>query len=135
MQMPAGFTVAFNSVDVSAWRPTYFYLAIALGASVTAGGGFAAWTTTNYISLASAGLTQTTVDGVLWELYQATKLRTAAGALLDVGGTNAPPSGVYQAAQACPVTAGTPGKEIAHELKNDGCAVGLKKWGTVTIAA
>jgi hypothetical protein len=135
MQMSAGFSVVFDSVDVGGWRPTYFYLGTVPGASVTAGGGFAAWTTTSHFSLASVGLTQATVDAVLWELYQATKLLAGVGVLLDVGGTNAPPSGVYQAAQACPVTAGTPGKEIAHELKNDGCAVGLKKWGTVTIAA
>jgi hypothetical protein len=134
IQLPAAFAVV-NSADVSGWRPTFFYVSNVPGASVIADGGFSGWTTTNYLSLASAGLTQATVDAVLWELYQATELRAAAGVLLDVGGSNAAPSGVHQAATVCPVSAGTPGKEIAHELKYDGCATGLKKWGTVTFAA
>ena len=78
------------------------------------------------------GLTQATVDAVLWEVYQATRLRPAAGVMLDVSGANAAPSGVHRAAQACPVTVSTPGKEIAHELRCDGCGAGLKKWGSVT---
>ena len=135
IQLSADFVAVVNNVDVSAWRPTFFYLSNLPAAGVTADGGFTGWTTTNYLSLASAGLTQTTVNAVLWELYQATRLRAAVGALLDVGGANAAPSGVHQAATACPVSAGTPGKEIAHELKYDGCATGLKKWGTVTFAA
>ena len=102
--------------------------------AIDAGGGFAAWTTTTYISLPSAGLTQATVDAVLWEVYQATRLRPAAGVMLDVSGANAAPSGVHRAAQACPVTVSTPGKEIAHELRYDGCGAGLKKWGSVTFA-
>ena len=36
---------------------------------------------------------------------------------------------------SCPVTSSTDGKEIAHELLNDGCAVGFNKWTTVTITA
>lgn len=134
IQMPVDFSVVVNSADLSTWRPTYFYLGNIPGASVTADGGFAAWTTTTYISLPSAGLTQATVDAVLWEVYQATRLRPAAGVMLDVSGANAAPSGVHRAAQACPVTVSTPGKEIAHELRYDGCGAGLKKWGSVTFA-
>jgi hypothetical protein len=67
-------------------------------------------------------------------MYQATLARTVNGGTLNVGGSNAAPSGVYQPAAACPVTAATPGKEIAHELEFDGCgaiAAG-ETWTTVT---
>jgi hypothetical protein len=65
-------------------------------------------------------------------LYQATKApRTVSAGSIYVGGSNADPSGTYQAASSCPVTGSTPGKEIAHELKNDGCGAGFNKWTTV----
>ena len=84
----------------------------------------------------NCGLNQTTVDAILWSLYQAAVApRTGTGGTINVGGTNAAPTGVFQAAGACPVTVATDGKEIAHELLNDGCAAGFNKWATVTITA
>ena len=79
-------------------------------------------------------LLQAQVNAVLYGLYQATLVRTKTGGTINVGGTNAAPSGVFQAAAACPVDAATPGKEVAHELLNDGCgaiAAG-ETWATVT---
>ena len=136
--MPAGYAGTFDSADVSAWRPANFYLcSMPAGYSVTAGGGWANWITTTDFQVQSNGLLTATVDAILWELYQATLARTATGGTINVGGTNQAPSGVFQAASACPVSAATSGKEIAHELLNDGCdaiAAG-KTWATVTITA
>lgn len=124
----------FNSVDVSAWRPTYFYLiSMPAGYVVTAGGGFAGWTTTNSFQMQGNALSQAQVDAILWELYQATATpRTATGGTINVGGSNAAPSGTFQAPASCPVTVATPGKEVGHALLNDGCAVGFNRWTTVT---
>jgi hypothetical protein len=80
-------------------------------------------------------LLQATINSILWRIYQNTSTRTATGGTINVGGTNAAPSGTFQAAVSCPVTDSTPGKEIAHELLNDGCAVGFNKWATVTFTA
>ena len=77
-------------------------------------------------------LTQAAVNAALWGFYQGTTTRTATGGTINVGGTNAAPSGTFQAPASCPVTVATPGKEVAHALLNDGCAVGFNKWTTVT---
>jgi hypothetical protein len=61
--------------------------------------------------------------------------RTGSGGSVDIGGSNAAPSGTFQAASACPVTAATDGKEVAYELLNDSCGVGFNKWTTVTVTA
>ena len=127
----------FSSADVSAWRPTYFaLLSMPAGYVVTAGGGFAGWTTTSDFQVQGNALSQATVNAILWELYQAAATpRTVTGGTINVGGSNAAPSGTYQAPASCPVTVATPGKEVAHALLNDGCAVGFNKWTTVTVTA
>ena len=132
--MPTGYAGTFDSADVAAWRPNVFYLySMPTGYTITAGGGFASWTTTSNFQMQSNGLPTGTVDAILWELYQASTVpRTASGGTINISGSNAAPSGTYQAAASCPVTVATPGKEVAHELKNDGCAVGFNKWSTVT---
>ena len=80
-------------------------------------------------------LSQANVDTLLLRLYTAFLTRTAINGTIDVSGTNAAPSGVFQAAAACPVDGATPGKEIAHELLNDTCATGGNVWATVTTTA
>ena len=132
--MPTGYAGTFDSADVSAWRPSGFHLhSMPAGYAITAGGGFANWSTTVNFYVQNNGLTAGTVDAILWELYQASTVpRTASGGTINISDSNAAPSGTYQAATSCPVTVATPGKEIAHELKNDGCAVGFNKWTTVT---
>ncbi len=138
--MPSGYAGTFNSADVSAWRPTEFSLRSMPVATYTitiTANGFAAWSTgLNDFRIDGNSLSQAQVDAILWDLYQAAKVpRTATGGNIDVSGTNAAPSGTYQAASACPVTSSTDGKEIAHELINDTCAVGFHKWTTVTTTA
>ena len=130
----------FDSADVAAWRPTDFYMSsmpVGTYTIVITANGFAAWSTgLNDFHMQGNSLTQAQVDAILWDLYQAAKVpRTATGGTINVGGTNAAPSGTFQAASACPVTSSTDGKEIAHELLNDTCAVGFHKWTTVTITA
>jgi len=83
----------------------------------------------------NCGLNQATVDAILWSLYQATLSRTATGGEINLGGTNAAPSGTFQAASACPVSAATDGKEVAWELLNDDCGDGFNVWATVTITS
>lgn len=125
----------FDSVDVSAWRLTSFYLfSMPAGYAFVAGGGFANWTTTTNFQMQNNALIQAQVDAILWELYQASATpRTGVGGTINLGGTNAAPSGVFQPAAACPVNVATPGREVAHELLNDGCAVGFNVWAAVTI--
>lgn len=124
----------FDSADVSAWRPTSFQLfSMPAGYTLTAGGGFANWITTSNFQVQDNGLLTATVNAILWELYQASRTpRTVVGGIINVGGTNQAPSGVFQPAAACPVTVATPGKEVAHELRFDGCGVGFNVWTTVT---
>jgi len=94
---------------------------------------YALWTTNNDFRIQGNSLTQAQVNAILWGLYQAAIVpRTATGGTINVSGSNAAPSGTFQTPAACPVTVSTPGKEVAHALLNDGCAVGFSKWVTVT---
>lgn len=71
-------------------------------------------------------LAQADVDAVLLSVYNRRMAFTYATPALNVGGTNAAPTGVYQA--QCPPTTG---KERAFELVNDSCGDGFNRW-TVT---
>lgn len=90
-------------------------------------------------SFKDCSLPQATVDAQLYALHAMSLTRTSANGTINIGGTggtaNAAPSGVYQAAAACPVDGSTPGKEIAHELVNDGCGAIANHWATVTFTA
>jgi hypothetical protein len=133
--MPAG-TYVIDSADMVGWPPTGWRLSSMPAASTTwtiAANNFAGFTTCTSFLANDNTLNQAQVNALLWGMYQASVApRTVAGGTINVGGTNAAPSGVYQAAAACPVTVATPGKEVCHELLNDGCAVGFNKWTTVT---
>ena len=66
-------------------------------------------------------------------LYQASIApRTGVNGTINVAGSNAAPSGTFQACAGPPVTAATPGKEIAHELLNDTIGAFANHWATVT---
>lgn len=138
--MPAGYAGTFDSADVAAWRPTLlrmYSMPIATFTFTITANGFAAWSTgLNNFQIQDNALSQAQVDAILWDLYQAAKVpRTATVGTINVSGTNAAPSGTYQACASCPVTSATPGKEIAYELINDSCGVGFNRWATVTITA
>jgi len=68
-------------------------------------------------------LIQANVDAILLSVYTRRAAFTNAAPALNVGGTNAAPSGVY-ADEDPPVT----GKGIAFELVNDPEAEGFNKW-------
>lgn len=135
--MPSGYTGAFNSADISAWRPTNFRMSSMPSGYIfsVAAIDFAGWTTTRDFQMQSNAFSQAQVNAVLWGLYQAsTRPRTATGGAITIDGSNAAPSGVFQAPAACPVAVSTPGKEVAHALLNDGCAHGFNKWNSVAVS-
>ncbi len=136
LSMPAGYAGAFNCADVSAWRPTTFWLysmPVATFALTVAAADFAAWTTTTNFRMQGNAFSDAQVNAILYGLYQASIApRTGVNGTINVGGSNAAPSGTYQAAASCPVTVATPGKEVAYELKNDSCGAFANHWATVT---
>jgi hypothetical protein len=69
------------------------------------------------------GLLQTDVDGMLQALYNSRSIFTYATPALDIAGTNAAPSGIYQDADP-PTT----GREYEYELENDPELEGFNKW-------
>jgi hypothetical protein len=74
----------------------------------------------------NCGLSQADVDAVLAAIYARRASFTATAPSLNISGTNADPSGVYQ--DADPPTTGL---EYVYELRNDPEAEGFKKW-TIT---
>jgi len=136
--MPAG-TYTIDSADMAAWTPSYWWLSsMPAGTTFTLDAAhFAGFTTCRSFRADANGWSQAQVNAVLWGLYQATLSRTVTGGTIQIDGSNAAPSGTFQAAAACPVTVATPGKEVAHELLNDGCnaiAEG-ETWATVAVTA
>ncbi len=78
----------------------------------------------NTLNLNNIALTQANVDSVvLTRLYADRALFTAAAPVLNIGGTNSAPTGIYQS-----VTPPTSGKEAIYDLVNDPTAQGFKKW-------
>ena len=87
------------------------------------------------IKINQNGMSQSAVDDALFDVYSGSLTRTASGGTFKIDGNNSAPSGTHQAAASCPVDGDTPGKEVAHELANDGCAEGFNVWTTVTFTA
>ena len=134
--MPAG-TYTIDSQHMSGWSPSFWWLYNMptgdTGWTISAA-DFAGFTSCTSFQCYDNGLSTTQVDALLWGMYQASVApRTASSGTINVGGTNDAPSGTYQAAAACPVDATTDGKEVAHELLNDGCGEGFNVWATVDI--
>lgn len=117
---------------VAQWDPVSFRVSTRLFSSFVPG-GIANWRSANSISFGDCLMNQTQVNAVLWDIYQMSQSRTALNGTIGLNG-NTTPSGTHRAATSCPVTAATPGKEIAHELKYDTCGAGFNKWNTVSIA-
>lgn len=75
------------------------------------------------------GLSQIEVDTILEKLYDVFDSRTVSGGTIDLlGELNAPPSGVYAAANP-PTT----GAEYAYELRFDSAGVSSNHWSTVSV--
>ena len=122
--LPAG-EYAFHTADLSTWgsRISDFNASNLDGITwdIT-DDAFASWVKCQECDVSSNNFDVAQVNTVLWGLYRASTAReTMYNDEINVGGTNAAPSGTFQAAASCPVTVATPGKEIAHELLNDGC--------------
>lgn len=123
----------FDSADVSAWRPTTFYLRnMPAGYAITASaGGFAGWVSTTNFRVDGNALSSATVTQILADFWSGFATRTATAGTIDVGGSNQAPSGNYQAANPP-----DEGKEYAYELLNDSQNVNpTKKWATVAFTA
>ena len=128
-----------DSADMASWTPvTWLLSSMPAGTSfILDAAHFTGFTTCTSFRADANGWSQAQVNAVLWGLYQATLSRTVTGGTIQIDGSNAAPSGTFQAAAACPVTVATPGKEVAHELLNDGCnaiAEG-ETWATVAVTA
>lgn len=121
--LPAG-EYAFHTADLSLWgsRIGYFYADKLTGITwdITSD-AFASWVRCRGCDVSNNGLSTAQVDDVLWGLYRAATIRESMYGNINIGGTNAAPSGTFRAATSCPVTAMTPGKEVVHELLNNGC--------------
>lgn len=107
---------------------TYLYLqntssAVTGGASPVAARGI------REVRIDNTGLNQTQVDDVIARIYADRALFTSAAPILNIGGTNAAPSGVYQDA-----TPPTTGKEMIYKLVNDPDGEGFKKWTIIYTA-
>ena len=122
--LPAG-EYAFRTADLSLWGPRIGYFRANKLTGITwdiTSDAFASWVYCFKCDVSDNGFSTAQVNAVLWGLYRAATIReTRYDDGINVGGTNAAPSGTFRAATSCPVTATTPGKEIAHELLNDGC--------------
>ena len=133
--LPAG-TYSIDMTDMSNWTTTTFWHLYDMPGNIVSfiPADVAGWHMINNFKLED-GFTEAYTNALLWGLYQASVGRTGGAGGRDaifIAGDNAAPSGTYQACAACPVAMGTPGKEIAYELKNDTCALGITTWFTVT---
>jgi len=122
--LPAG-EYAFRTADLSLWGAKIGGFRASKLTGITwdiTSDAFASWVYCSKCDVSDNGFSTAQVNAVLWGLYRAATIReTRYDDGINVGGTNAAPSGTFQAAASCPVTVATPGKEIAHELLNDGC--------------
>lgn len=125
-------TITIDSSDMVDWRPDTFYLISLPNATITiAPSTIKNWSGVIALDLRVGNLTQSQVDLVLWEIYQIARTATSGIIRLNIAG-NASPSGTFQPCQSPPVSATTPGKEIAYELLNDSLGIGFNKWADVT---
>jgi len=124
--MPAG-TYSIASADMVAWTTTQYLRCFALPAgTVDVTGSFSTLVDLRDLQLQDNGLTEAQVDAVLTGIWSGKANYTYATPALNIGGTNAAPSGVYQS--QCPPTSG---KEHAYDLVNGICTAAGPEW-TVT---
>lgn len=133
--MPSGGTYTIDTADLSAMDLSVLriYSMPDLDTAWTiASGDFEPLVRLIDLRMQSNVFTQAQVDEILYGMYLSSIApRVGTAGFIDVGGTNAAPSGTFQPASSCPVTAATDGNEVAHELLNDGCAAGFNVWTTV----
>jgi len=121
--MPAG-TYVINSADMVNWRPTIWYLySMPTGTYTFAASCMRNWTSVQNIQLQDLGLSQAVVDTIVNDIWNGKPTYTYAAPSLNIGGTNADPSGVYQA--NCPPTSGL---EQVYDLVNGNCTPSGPEW-------
>mgnify|MGYP001332165902 CR=1 FL=1 len=125
--MPTDGTYSIASVDMAAWTTTQFLRCFAMPAgTVDVTGSFSTLVNLRDLQLQDNGLTEAQVDAVLTGIWSGKANYTYATPALNIGGTNAAPSGAYQS--QCPPTSG---KEYAYDLVNGICTAAGPEW-TVT---
>ena len=123
--MPAG-TYAIDSADMVDWRPTYCYLFSMPAASSSytfAASVMRNWTAAIDIRCNDLGLSEAAVNTIVHDIWSGKATYTYAAPRLYIGGTNANPSGVYQA--VCPPTSGL---EEVYDLVNGNCTADGPEW-------
>lgn len=151
--LPSSGTYIINSEHMVSWRPKYFAISSMPNGSYNISTShmvnwnviifytaslptvtydfsspcFRYWTSLRDLRLHSLNLTQEQVDTVLYDLYAGRMGYTYATPVASLGGTNADPSGVYQA-----MVPPTSGLEAKYDLVNDPASEGFKKWSITT---
>jgi hypothetical protein len=115
--------------DISSWNMSSMLLAYLYNNALNGAPDMSSNTGILRLLYHNNGLSQDDVDAVVGEIYDRRLAFTSALPALNVGGTNAEPSGVYQ--DAAPPTTG---KEMIYKLVNDPDAEGFNKW-TITYTA
>jgi hypothetical protein len=130
--MPAGYSGTWNSAAVSGWNPALLNLAFmpASYAFTLSAADFSGWVATSSFKMNANALSQAQVDACLLGLYIAAQSRTGINGVIELHGSNAAPSGTYEA--TCPPLTG---KAAAYELINDSCGViaAGETWTTITV--
>lgn len=122
-------TYNISTSDFASWRPVNFclYNLPASGTYTFSANCFRNWTGLRILLLSSLGLTQSVVDTILFDLYAGRMSYTSTSPSANLGGSNADPSGVYQA-----MVPPTTGMEAKYDLVNDPASEGFKKWSITT---
>lgn len=135
--LPDDYTGEFDSADFASISTlTQFYMASMPAGfvfTISNDSDFSGWLNMVDIQMRGTGLTQEQVDTILYSLYSMGTNRVASNGRIRIDGSNASPSGTNQPATSCPVDTNTPGREVANELLNDGCALGFNTWATVSV--
>lgn len=124
--------IIIDTADLATINPTTLYFLSLTNANITVTpNSFSGYTACGSFYMQACNLSSIKVGALLYELYLAsTKPRTAVGGTIRLDG-NVAASGTFQACQNTPVSASTPGKEIAYELLHDSLGVGFNRWNTV----
>ena len=112
-------SVSGSVADLPSGASYYYFYSTSVSA-----GAVAHLTTAFIIDLRDIGWPQADVDTVVASVYTARAVYTNATPELDISGSNAAPSGIYQDA-----TPPTTGKEKIYKLENDPDGEGFNKWG------
>lgn len=81
------------------------------------------------VDLSGCSLTTAEVDNIINSIWANRLTRTATGGTINLGGTNAAPTGTVQAPSGAVANPG----EMAYELVNDSLGEGFNVWSTVTV--